>query len=153
VSAVKARIKTSDLRQVRHALKERFDRSEVVWLMKRRERREFREFGQDFPCDPGRTIEPRTTVNDAVAHADKPPILVLRPQPTGEHLNGCSPIVDGFVELFVDDLFAIAVLNGEPRRGSDSFDLSACVDAPLEAVILLVNAELQTGGAGVQDQR
>jgi hypothetical protein len=81
-------------------------------------------------------------VNDAVTNPDKSPVVVCHTKPTGEHLNSGSPIVDSFVELFVNDLFAITFLNDEPRRGPDSFDLSPRFDAPLGAIILLIETEL-----------
>src|SRR6185369_8714154 len=130
-------------RHVRHAFKHSLDSRKVVRLMKRRQRRQFVEFGQNAPRHDSWTGEARSTVNDAVADPKHTRPAVLRSEPGGQSFEGITPIADQ-VQLFVGQASTARVFDRQSGRSTDALDLASRFQPPDWPAGPLEDAELQT---------
>ena len=71
MAAMKGRVETSDLRQRRKVRKKRFDRCQIVRLVKRRQGTEALELRHDAVIDQCRPVIVGSTMNNAVTHRQR----------------------------------------------------------------------------------
>ena len=151
LSAVEARVEAGDLRHAGEPLRDRVDRSQVVRLVKRRQREEPAELLHDPRRDEDGSVEPGPAVHHAVSDPEDARAAVPGAQPLGEGVEGRSSVTHRIAERLFHRS-ARAVLRGEAGRRADALDLAARVQAPSSARRPSVDAELQAGGARIQDE-
>jgi hypothetical protein len=85
-----------------------------------------------------------------MADAEDPRASIFGSEPGGESIESVSPVADGRLELVVCDFFAGLILDGEPRRGAYTFDLTSRFQPPASTFRPLEYAKLQARRTSVE---
>src|ERR1700754_1615534 len=94
LATMKARVEASYLRNTRQALNSRFNSSEVVGLMKWRERDQFAQIFEHLLVDDSWTFKLRAAMHDAMAHAKHSRSGILRTKPDCKSFHRFVPVSD-----------------------------------------------------------
>ncbi len=151
LAAMKARVEAGDLRHAREPLDDRFNRREIVRLVKRSERHQLAQFFENVRRDDRGTGELRSAVDDAMADTEYAGAAVRRTKPGGERIERRAAIThDGPVEGSFVETRAGAILRGELRRRPDPLDLAARFQPPGFDRRPPVDTELEARRPGIE---
>ncbi len=125
LSLVEGGVETGDLRQIRLHLLHGTDRRQVVRLMQRRQRDEVLEAAHRFRCHQQGSRVVGAAMHDAVADAGQNTALETRAKQSGDPLQRLRMTAHlALVPLLVGNPLAGAILDLEPRCGSQALDLA-----------------------------
>ncbi len=151
LATMKAGIEAHDLRHSGQTLPDRFDRREVVRLMKRRERDQRAKLLERLLRHDRRPGVLRAAMHDAMTNADDVCTRKALAEPVGDEAERGLGVTESGIQRRVGDALTGAVLCRELRLRAETLDLTARVCFPRVCVGLVEDRELQARRPGVDD--
>ncbi|MCY1520626.1 hypothetical protein D9M68_554080 [compost metagenome] len=153
VAAVECGVEARHLRDPGPAFADDADRSQVVRLVQRRQRREGIQLCQDFVVDQHRLGQVGAAMHHPVPNRQRRAAQVAA-QPGADHFLGVGHVgrVAGR-DFSLDQGLAGRVAHPQPRpRGADAFKLAPQARGKFLRAVDVVQIELDAGTAGVDDE-